>query len=209
MSDNSDRDKVLAAFGGKKGLIDSGIPSIVFLIIFNAKHDLKTAIFSALISSIFLAIIRVIQRDTLLHAISGAFGVAVCGGIAWVTGNAGAFFISKLAINSLYGLAYLVGNIVKFPILGLVLGPILGENLHWRNDSARKSAYIKAGWVWVALFAIRLCVQIPIYLSGEVNKLGVISLLMGYPPYLLCAYITWLIIRKVPVTKPPTESGEH
>jgi len=28
-STGSDKDKVLAAFGGKKGLIDSGIPSVV------------------------------------------------------------------------------------------------------------------------------------------------------------------------------------
>ena len=30
-----DRDKVVNALGGKKGLIDSGVPSIVFLLVFN------------------------------------------------------------------------------------------------------------------------------------------------------------------------------
>ena len=33
-SDGSDKEKVLAAFGGKKGLIDSGIPSVTFLLVF-------------------------------------------------------------------------------------------------------------------------------------------------------------------------------
>lgn len=203
MSAHDDRDKVLAAFGGKKGIIDSGIPSILFLLAYNIRHDLKSAIYAALISSVLLALIRLIKRDTLVHAISGAVGVGACAGIAWITGNAGDFFLSKLFINSTYGIAYLVGNITRYPVLGLMLGPILGENLHWRNDPARRAVYIKAGWIWVAMFAARLLVQIPIYLSGEVNKLGVVSLLMGYPPYLLCAYLTWVVIRKVPATIPP------
>ena len=33
MSHHEDRAKVLAAFGGKKGLIDSGIPSVIILTI--------------------------------------------------------------------------------------------------------------------------------------------------------------------------------
>jgi hypothetical protein len=35
MTQHEDRDKVLAAFGGKKGLIDSGIPAVIFLVVFN------------------------------------------------------------------------------------------------------------------------------------------------------------------------------
>ena len=31
--ENDDRDKVVNALGGKKGLIDSGIPSIIFLVL--------------------------------------------------------------------------------------------------------------------------------------------------------------------------------
>ena len=30
--EDRDKDKIMGAFGGKKGLIDSGIPSIIFLV---------------------------------------------------------------------------------------------------------------------------------------------------------------------------------
>ena len=48
-SDGSDKEKVLAAFGGKKGLIDSGIPSVTFLLVFNLADDLRQALIASLI----------------------------------------------------------------------------------------------------------------------------------------------------------------
>ena len=41
---DEDRDKVVNALGGKKGLIDSGVPSVVFLIVFNFTKEVNTAI---------------------------------------------------------------------------------------------------------------------------------------------------------------------
>ena len=48
--ENDDRDKVVNALGGKKGLIDSGLPSILFLIVFNIADNLRTALFAAVIT---------------------------------------------------------------------------------------------------------------------------------------------------------------
>ncbi|CAB4887061.1 unannotated protein [freshwater metagenome] len=83
-----------------------------------------------------------------------------------------------------------------------MLGPILGENLSWRRDPARKAAYVRAGWLWVGLFFSRLIVQYPIYKSGNLNLLGSVNLAMGYPLFAATAYGTWQIVRAVPVTKP-------
>jgi hypothetical protein len=82
-----------------------------------------------------------------------------------------------------------------------MLGPILGENLLWRNDPARKAAYLRAGWLWVGLFFTRIAVQYPIYKSGNVNLLGTVNLAMGYPLFLATGYGTWLILKNVPVTR--------
>lgn len=47
-ADNQDKDKVLSALGGKRGLIDSGLPSLVFLLVFNLfGKDINPAIYSA------------------------------------------------------------------------------------------------------------------------------------------------------------------
>jgi hypothetical protein len=202
MSQHEDRDKVLAAFGGKKGLIDSGIPSIIFLITFNVKDDLRTALYASVAVSILLTIIRLAKRDTVQHAFSGLIGALICAWFANRTGNPSDVFLPKLLTNLAYGGVYLIANLAGWPVLGLMLGPILGENLLWRKDPVRKAAYLRAGWLWVGMFFTRIAVQYPIYRSGNVNLLGTVNLAMGYPLFLATAYGSWLILKDVPTTKP-------
>ncbi|MEK6648053.1 MAG: DUF3159 domain-containing protein [Actinomycetota bacterium] len=198
----SDQKKVINALGGKRGILDSGLPSLVFLIAFNVVHELRGALYAAVITSALLTLIRLMRRDTLQHVLSGFIGVAFCALLARKTGQAADFYLPGLVINVIYGTAYAIFNLIGLPLLGLLLGPILGENLAWRKVPARKRAYIRAGWLWVALFLSRLVVQYPLYKSGNINALGTARLAMGYPLFLLTAWGSWLIIRGVPVVKP-------
>jgi hypothetical protein len=202
---HEDRDKVIGALGGKKGLIDSGLPSIVFLVVFNYHHELKAAIIGALGLSIILAIIRLARKDTIQHSISGVMGVLICAYFANRSGNASDFYIPKLLTNLGYGSVYLIANLAGWPILGLVLGPLLGENFAWRHIPARKKMYMKASWIWVVMFFARIAVQYPIYRSGNVNLLGTVNLAMGYPLFFAAAYGTWLVIK----AQPPVERPEN
>ena len=60
---DEDRDKVVNALGGKKGLIDSGVPAVVFLVVFNFTQEVNIAIWAALSLSITLAIFRLIMKE--------------------------------------------------------------------------------------------------------------------------------------------------
>lgn len=195
---HEDRDKVVNALGGKKGLIDSGVPSIVFLAVFNLSKEVNTAIWAALSLSITLAVIRLIKKDSIQHSVSGVIGVLICAYFANRSGNATDFYIPKLLTNLGYGTVYLIANLAGWPILGVVLGPLLGENFSWRNHPTRKKMYIKASWIWVAMFFSRIAVQYPIYKSGNVNLLGTVNLAMGYPLFFAAAYGTWLVIKSGP-----------
>jgi hypothetical protein len=198
MTQYEDRDKVLAAFGGKKGLIDSGVPSVIFLVALNISDELNTALFASIAISAILTIVRLARRDTIQHAMSGFIGVLICAWFANRTGNASDVYLPKLLTNLGYGTVYLIANLAGWPILGLMLGPILGENLMWRKDPERKRAYIRASWLWVGMFFTRIAVQYPIYRSGNVNLLGTVNLAMGYPLFIATAYGSWLILKSAP-----------
>jgi hypothetical protein len=198
MTAHEDRDKVLAAFGGKKGLIDSGVPSVIFLVVLNISDELNTALFASIAISAILTIVRLARRDTIQHAMSGFIGVLICAWFANRTGNASDVYLPKLLTNLGYGTVYLIANLAGWPILGLMLGPILGENLMWRKDPERKRAYIRASWLWVGMFFTRIAVQYPIYRSGNVNLLGTVNLAMGYPLFIATAYGSWLILKSAP-----------
>jgi hypothetical protein len=196
-----DKDKVINTLGGKRGLIDSGLPALVFLIVFNlSDKNINTAIWAALTLSAVLTFYRLIKRETLQHAFSGLIGVAICALISRRSGNAADFYLPGLWINAGYGTLYAFTNLIKWPILGVLLGPILGENFLWRKDPKRLRAYINAGWLWVGLFISRLVVQYPLYESGNINALGTARLLMGYPLFILAAWGSWLILKRVPTT---------
>jgi hypothetical protein len=201
MEHKDDKAKILDALGGKKGLLDSGLPAVLFLIVFNIFDDLQIALYGAVGTSIVLTIIRLAMKDTIQHVISGLIGVLFCAYLANRSGNASDFYIPKLLTNLAYGSAYLIANLVGWPVIGVILGPLLGENFMWRKNPQRKRAYIRAGWLWVALFFGRIAVQYPIYKSGNVNLLGTVNLAMGYPLFIATAWGTWLILKKVPTVK--------
>ena len=167
-----EKDAIFNAMGGKRGLIDNGLPSILFLIVFNFQHDLRSAIYAAIALSGVLAVWRLIKRDTLQHAISGVIGVLICAWFAKQGGQAKDYYIPSFIKNSAYAAVYAIGNLIGWPILGLVIGPIIGENLEWRKVPARKRVYVKAGWVWVGMFVLRLVKRIHNYKADQLNTLS-------------------------------------
>ena len=59
MSSHDDREKIVAAMGGTRGLLDSGVPSLVFLIVFTVTKDVReSGIFALALSLIFAQIGR-------------------------------------------------------------------------------------------------------------------------------------------------------
>ena len=57
-----------------------------------------------------------------------------------------------------------------------------------------KKAYTVITWLWMALFLLRLAVQVPLYLTNNVAALGVARLLMGIPFWALAIWVSYLII---------------
>lgn len=198
MSSEEDKAKIVQAMGGTKGLLDSGLPALIFLIIFNITKEVQPAAYGALALSLILTIIRLAKRETIQHAISGVVGVAICAWLSNRTGKAEDFYLPGLWTNAIYGAVYLVSIVVRWPIIGVIIGPLLEENFRWRKDPLRTKVYLKATWLWVAMFALRLIVQYPLYISGNVNALGTARLIMGYPLFIATAWATWLVIKNGP-----------
>jgi len=205
---HEDRAKILAALGGTRGLIDSGIPSVLFLVVFNFGHHLRSALVASIALSIVLTIARLLKRDSLQHALSGLFGIAICALFAGHSGKASAFYLPSIYKNIAFLILYGTANLLRFPLLGLIIGPIIGENLAWRKNVARRKAYTKAGWLWVAMFALRIAIQYPLYRANKLNELGVANFFLGYPLYLIVLWGSWQIIRRTPSVKISSENEE-
>lgn len=199
---------LIAAFGGVRGMIDMTVPGLVFVIVFTITRETKTSSYAAVAVAGVLAAVRLARRETLMHALGGFLGVAIAAYVAVKSGKAENFYLLGVFISGGYALAYIVSIAVRWPIIGVVLGPILGENFTWRKNPERAAAYTKATWVWVALFVLRIVVQVPLYLADKVTWLGAAKVALGVPPWLVAIYLTWLIMSKAPPPVKAEDAGD-
>jgi hypothetical protein len=178
--------------------LDAGIPLALFTVVYAAAgRDLALSLWIAVGSGVALAAIRLLRREPLQNVIAGLVGLGLAAFLAARTGRAEDVFLPGLVINVGYGLAYLVSIIVRWPLLGVFVGLVTGQGMSWRDDPVLLRAYMKASALWVVMFALRLAVQVPLYLAGD-DRLGWLAgarLVMSWPLFLLVAYLSWVIIR--------------
>lgn len=195
--------------GGPRGIVESVLPYTIFSIVYGFSEDLRASIIASAVPVVVLVIWRLVARESLQQVISGAVGIALGAYIAEKTGSAANFFLPSIFKNLGYGAFYAISNLVRWPLIGVIIGPMVGEFWHWRHDKPRYTAYWWATWVWVGLFAVRLLVQVPLYLADQVTLLGTLNgLVLGIPLFALTIYLSWLILRNVPVVKPPRDEPE-
>ena len=186
---------VLDAVGGVRGLVESAAPGIVFVAVYVATSSLTPALVAAVAVTLAAVVLRLVQRTPVTQALAGVVGVGIGVFWAWRSGDAQDYFAYGLVTNALYGAACLVSVVVGWPLVGLVVGLLRGEGTGWRQDRAERTRYTWATWVWVAMFGLRLAVQVPLYLGASVGWLGTARLVMGVPLWALTLWVTWLLVR--------------
>ncbi|MEJ7726048.1 MAG: DUF3159 domain-containing protein [Actinomycetes bacterium] len=209
-----------AAFGGKAGLIDAGLPGVLFVLAYTfSGRDLRLALIIALASAASLSVLRLVQGQSLQYALSGFFGVGIAAFVASRTGRAEDFYLPGLFYNAGYALAFLISIVVRWPVIGVMLALITQAGMGWRKDPVLARAYTRASWIWVGMFVIRLAVQLPLYLIGEdaLVALGTARVTLGVPLYLVVLLVTYRVLKSsvpagtsvMPPKKPPTDDDQE
>lgn len=186
------------AIGGWRGMIDSGLPTVVFITVYViAARQLQPALIAAIVVGVLLAVYRLIRRQRLQQVLTGFLGLAIAAGFSAWTGQAENFFLPGLITNVAYGSAFVVSILVRWPLLGVAMGYLTGDGTSWRQDQRLMRTYSAASWVWVGVFFGRLVVQVPLYLAAAVELLGVARVVMGWPLFLAAAYVTYRVLSPV------------
>ena len=194
----AERALLARAIGGWRGVFDSGVPAAIFVTSYLITgSNLSLSLWLAIGAGALVMIWRLVRRESLQQVIAGFVGVAVSAFVASRTGRAEDFFLPGILINLAYGSAFLISILIRWPLLGVVIGFITGEGLSWRSQPALRRAYAAASWIWVGVFSLRLVIQVPLYLAGWVGPLGVARIILGWPLFLAAAYVTYLVLRPV------------
>jgi hypothetical protein len=179
--------------GGPVGMIDSGLPVVVFVIV-NAISSLGWAIGAALAAGLVIAAARLIRHKPVTQAVAGLFGVGIAAFIAHRTGSAKGYFLFGIWSFAAYGIVLLASILVRWPLIGVLWESVNGRGTRWRANRKLLRRYDLATLVWVVVFAARFVVQNRLYDANKVGWLATARLLMGYPLYFLAILATVLIV---------------
>ncbi len=199
---------VQASVGGTRGLLESVLPLTVFSVVYGIGHDLAWSVAGALAPAVLLAGWRLAAREPVGQSVSGVLGLGIGAVVAVWTGRPENLFLPSILKNSAYGAACALSVLVRWPLLGLALGLVLGEGTAWRDQPRRARVYAQATWVWAAVFGVRLAVQVPLWIAGATTALALVNIALGLPLFAVAAWLTWWLIRRVPVALPAADDDD-
>lgn len=122
--------------------------------------------------------------------------VSLAAFIALRTGRAEDFFLIQLLSNVASALAWALSILVRWPLLGVVVGFLLGQKSRWRRDRALVRAYGRASWVWVGQYLLRVLVFGVLWWSEWVVALGVARVALSWPLVAATLAVSAVVLRK-------------
>jgi hypothetical protein len=200
---------LLGAIGGIRGVLESILPGVAFLVLYLTTHTLLLSVLIPVLVVFVFAVARAGARSSLSSTISGAVLLALSAVLTLITGKPTTYFVPGIFINVGGFLVMLVSIVVRWPLIGVIVGLLFGDFEGWRKDAAKRRILTIATWVWVGLFAIRLVLEVPLYFAGNFAALGVVRIITSVPLYALVLWATWLLVRGVYAgTTPPEDDDE-
>ncbi len=191
-----DGKSVLEGMGGKLGIAETILPSVLFGSSFAITGQALIAVSLAGGTSALFIVYRLITRRSASSALVGALAVGLA---AWLAlregGQAVDYFIPGFITNAVYGIALLVSILVRWPLIGVLVELLRGQGTLWRKDRKIVTLYSLVTGLWVGFFSLRLAVQVPLYVSGSAELLAAARVAMGPPLYAGVILVTWLILR--------------
>jgi hypothetical protein len=190
-----DEPSLMQVLGGRRGLLDSALPALTFVISYLATgQNLPVALSAALMVGGLVAALRLARRDSLRHVIAGLAGVALSVAVVNITGRPVDYFLPSLVANVGAAVAWAVSIWVRRPLLGVVVGTVTRSKA-WRSDDRLLAAYQLASWIWTASFVLRVLVMTPLWLSDQLLALGVAKVVMGWPMVLVVIWLSWQVLE--------------
>ncbi|MEU6643120.1 DUF3159 domain-containing protein [Saccharomonospora sp. NPDC046836] len=199
------RESLASLLGGRKGALDASLPPAAFVVGWLVSgSSIGWGAATAIALSAGVCAFRLLRGDKARAVVVSLAAVVVAALIALYTGRAEDFFLIQLLTNVASALAWAASIVVRWPLLGVVVGFALGQKTRWRADPDLLRAYSRASWVWVFLqYTLRVLVYGSLWWAGEVLALGVARTVLSWPLIALTLAVSgWVLHRTLPADHP-------
>lgn len=182
--------------GGRRGAVEATLPAVAYgLGWLLAGRSIAVGVAAAIATAVLVAGWRLARGGRTGAVLAGLLGVCLAALIVVRTGRAADFFLVQVLSNAASALAWTISIAVRWPLLGVVVGFVLGQRTRWRRDPALVRAYGRASWVWVGQYAVRLAVFLPLYAADRVVELTVARVALTWPLVAACLAGSWWVLR--------------
>lgn len=207
------RTQMSKALGGRRGMIEAAVPTIVFTALWLTTREMRLALGVSVAAAVALLAVRLVQRTTVQFVLNALFGI----GIGWLfvtisarqggseDDQALAYFLPGILYNAGYSVILAATCLVGWPLVGFMVGSVTGDPTAWHRDGQVVRLCALLTWLLAVPCALRVLVQGPIWLAGKssaidpdsaIAALGVLKIAMGWPLQLAAlAAMVWVLSR--------------
>ncbi|WP_036507831.1 DUF3159 domain-containing protein [Nocardioides sp. URHA0020] len=216
------RAQMSKALGGRRGMFEAAVPTLVFTVLWLTTKDLRVALTVSIASALLLLVLRLVQRSSVQFVLNALFGIGIGALFVQISASRGgssddqalAYFLPGIIYNAGYSVLLAATCLVGWPLVGFMVGSVTGDATAWHRDKQIVRLCTLLTWLLTVPCLIRVVVQTPIWLAGKsgsieadsaVAALGILKIAMGWPLQLAAlAAMVWVLSRN----HTPLESAE-
>lgn len=187
--------------GGRRGALDASLPPVAFVAGWLlAERSIGWGAFAALSVGLAVGVLRLTRGEKARSVVVSLAAVVLAALVALYTGRAQDFFLIQVLLNIASALVWTASIVLRWPLLGVVVGIVLGQKTRWRRDPDLLRAYSLASWVWVfGQYTVRVAVFGVLWWSEQVVALGVARTVLSWPLVALTLAVSgWVLHRALP-----------
>jgi hypothetical protein len=184
------------SLGGARGMIESALPFIAFTIAWVIERQLYPAIAAAVATALLLALIRIVQRQSIRYVAQAVVPTAIAVLIAARTGRAQDVFLPGILYNGALAVLSIASVAFRKPLVGFILGAAVGDPTGWTRDRGLVKLTSRLTLVLAVPYVTRFLVQMPLFLAGQVVLLGVAKVVLGWPMLIAALTVIGFLLSK-------------
>ena len=207
------RAQLSRALGGKRGMFEAAVPTLLFTLTFLTVRDLRLALAVSVAAALVLLVLRLVQRSSVQFVVNSLVGIGIGAFFAWRSARGGgdandqalAYFLPGIIYNAGYAVVITMTILVRWPVVGFMVGSVAGDPTAWHKDPQVVRLCGNLSWLLVLPCVVRVAAQLPLYVAGRngiydpgaaVAALGISKIALGWPLQLAAlAGMVWLLAR--------------
>jgi hypothetical protein len=168
------RRQVSMALGGRRGMVEAGVPGLIFAAVFLTTKNVQAALVGSLSAATLLLVIRLVQRSSIQFVVNAFIAI----GIGWLFvrlaassgGSADeqalAYFLPGIIWSAVYFVLGAFTNLIGWPLMGFMVGATEEDPVAWHRNPQIVKLCKNLTWMMILPGALGVLLQGPFWVLG-------------------------------------------